>query len=154
MADKKKKTKLKEPIIIIDKDGEYHKVDEITAVPEIVVHKENPRVEAIDIFEQALADTVKGIEQTAGLEPVTSREVDLPMVKKTRRNWKELKTAIDNEHAHRFNDILNNLPDREFARVYLKSLEFFKPKVIRQAGGQGEVVDQTINIQINYGDKK
>jgi len=103
----------------------------------------------IDVFAEALKESI-----SVDAVVVTGDDVSLPAVKRTRKNWSELKTAIDNEHAHRFNDILNNLPDREFTRIYLKALEFFKPKVIRQAGARGEVIDQTINIQINYGDKR
>lgn len=103
----------------------------------------------IDVFAEALQESIIVMPQKG-----TGDDVSLPAVKRTRKNWSELKIAIDNEHAHRFNDILNNLPDREFTRIYLKALEFFKPKVIRQAGARGEVIDQTINIQINYGDKK
>ena len=107
-----------------------------------------------DIFAEAAQQSINIETLIIKDDKVTNKNVNLPTTKKVRKNWAELKTAIDNEHAKRFNDILNNLPDREFARVYLKSLEFFKPKVIRQAGARGEVVDRTINIQINYGDKK
>lgn len=106
-----------------------------------------------DIFAEAAKQSINIDTLVINEKSPTKANVDLPISKKVRKNWSELKIAIDNEHAKRFNDILNNLPDREFTRTYLKALEFFKPKVIRQAGGRGEVVDQTINIQINYGNK-
>ena len=109
----------------------------------------------VDIFVQAAEEVINNKNELVLIEDnVTVHNVALPIEHKIRKTWKELKVAIDNEHAKRFNDILNNLPDREFTRIYLKALEFFKPKVIRQAGARGEVIDQTINIQINYGDKK
>lgn len=110
--------------------------------------------EPLDVFESALAESIQALPTIINQEVnITQNNVGLPVTPKTRKTWKELKVAIDNEHAHRFNNVLNDLPDREFVRVYLKALEFFKPKVIRQGGGQGEVIDQTINIQVNYGDK-
>ena len=56
---------------------------------------------------------------------------------------------MEGEHAYRFHQELNNLSGREFVSAYLKSLEFFKPKITRQEGGRDEVKSPTINIQIN-----
>ena len=107
-----------------------------------------------DIFVQAAEQSINIRTLTIKEENITGANITLPTTYVTRKNWKELKIAIDTEHAERFNRILHELPDREFARVYLKSLEFFKPKVIRQAGGEIKQTDQTINIQINYGNKE
>jgi len=106
-----------------------------------------------DIFVQAAEQSINIRTLTIKEENITGANLGLPVTYKTRKNWKELKLAIDTEHAERFNRILHELPDREFARVYLKSLEFFKPKVIRQAGAEGKLPDTTINIQVNYGNK-
>jgi hypothetical protein len=106
--------------------------------------------EIIDIFEEAAKQTIVTTKRSLLLkeETITDTNLTLPTNKKTRKNWNQLKKAIDSEHAERFNNILNNLPDREFARVYLKSLEFFKPKVIRQSGDKQEIPDQRIQIEI------
>ena len=103
-----------------------------------------------DIFEKAAMQTIsqkRSILLTE--ETITDTNLTLPTNKKIRKTWKELKVAIDHEHAKRFNDILNNLPDREFARVYLKSLEFFKPKIIRQGGEKPLETDTLIEVKIN-----
>lgn len=107
-----------------------------------------------DIFKEAARMTVNdGVRHIKSItlkeETITNSNVNLPTNPKVRKTWAELKKAIDKEHAERFNNILNSLPDREFARVYLKSLEFFKPKVIRQTGDKEIAKDTTINIQIN-----
>jgi len=108
----------------------------------------------LDVFESALAESIQAIPTIVNQEVnITQNNIGLPVTPKVRKNWKELKVAIDEEHAVRFNNVLNDLPDREFVRVYLKALEFFKPKVIRAGGGQGEVIDQTITIQVNYSNK-
>ena len=114
--------------------------------------KDENKVEIVDVFEEA-AKQVISTKRSIMLseETITDTNLTLPTNKKVRKTWGELKIAIDSEHAKRFNDILNNLPDREFARVYLKSLEFFKPKVVRQIGDAPTKEDTTINIQINRG---
>lgn len=108
---------------------------------------------AVDVFLEAAMQTINTKTITLEDKTITTQNVNLPTTKKTRKTWKDLKEAIDNEHAERFNKVLNELPDREFVRVYLKSLEFFKPKIIRQEGGKGQIKDNTINIQINYGNR-
>ena len=106
--------------------------------------------EPLDIFTEAAKMTIDQSKTiNVKVEKITNHNISLPANKKVRKNWGELREAIDNEHAERFNKILNELPDREFARVYLKSLEFFKPKVIRQAGDKKEEQNTVINIQIN-----
>lgn len=105
--------------------------------------------EILDVFEEASLQTMKTTRSiTLKEETITDSNLTLPTNKKVRKTWTQLKKAIDTEHAERFNNILNTLPDREFARVYLKSLEFFKPKVIRQSGDKQQLPDNTIQITI------
>lgn len=108
--------------------------------------------EAVDIFEQASMQTMNilNVEQTN----LTIQNVAKPTIPIKRKTWKELKIGMDNEHAERFNNILTELPDREFVRVYLKALEFVKPKIIRTTGERNTKGDTTINIQINRGNEK
>jgi hypothetical protein len=109
-----------------------------------------------DIFAQALEQSMtQNINiKTLVVGEDNTKQKSLPEIQRqVVKTWKELKVAIDNEHAERFNNILVHLPDREFVRIYLKTLEFVKPKIIRQSGVQAVPTDTTINIQINYGNK-
>jgi hypothetical protein len=108
-----------------------------------------------DIFMEAAKQTINRTI-TIKEENITEHNIGLPTTKKSRKHWDGLKKEIEEGHADRFNKILEELPDREFVRVYLKALEFFKPKIVRQTGGKKEEPDTTINVQINYGsnDKK
>ena len=68
--------------------------------------------------------------------------------------WDRLKEDLEGGHAERFNNILKTLPDKEFARLYLKSLEFVKPKLIREKRSKGEnEVDNVINVRIRKSDR-
>lgn len=111
------------------------------------MQEKNPKTSNTDIFLEAAMRTIETKTLTLKEERITERKSS---AKKSANSWKGLKSAMDNEHAQRFNDILHNLPDREFARVYLKSLEFFKAKIVRQTGDKKPVNDTTINIQVNY----
>lgn len=80
-------------------------------------------------------------------QPITDGNIDsVPIV--ARKSFQELGVGMDEEHAERFNRVLNALPDREFVRVYLKTLEFFKPKITRTEGDFENKKDSTINILI------
>jgi adenylate cyclase class IV len=96
------------------------------------------------------------LEERSEIESIAAEVQGLqnykPPTKKS--EWLKLKKDLDNDHAKRFNEILNELPDREFVRVYLKALEFTKPKIIREARQKGAKSDTTINIQINRGNEK
>lgn len=102
-----------------------------------------------DIFKKALAATTEVLQEVKDTLINVEGGLPAPIVKV--KTWSQMKKAMDNEHAEKFNSILSQLPDREFVRVYLKAMEFFKPKVIRVAGDRGDKVDKTINIQINLG---
>ncbi len=94
---------------------------------------------------------------TEGIEVLTDKNIDLPMNSMTdeqKSTWDDLQNAMIGEHAKKFNEILTKLPDREFVRVYLKTLEFFMPKVTRREGEAGRARDMTINVQINRGNLK
>src|SRR5210317_52920 len=105
-----------------------------------------------NIFDEAVQISEITVRRTTTVKPkdanITEANIHLPTDKKTRTTFDELKDAVENEHAERFNNVLHTLPDREFVRVYLKTLEFFKPKVVRQLGDQEKEKDTTINILI------
>lgn len=63
--------------------------------------------------------------------------------------FSKLKEAIEGPFAEKFMNIMNTLPDREFMRYYLKSLEYFKPKVTRvEPIGGGLKEDNVINVNV------
>lgn len=43
--------------------------------------------------------------------------------------WEVLAESIVTTHAKRFNDVLNNLGDEDFAKIYTQILGYFKPKI-------------------------
>ena len=105
-----------------------------------------------DVFEESIdefMDNIPTIEvKEDDIVPVDS----VSLVKKMNPdndNWKELRESMLGVHAERFNKVMSELPDREFARLYLKSLEYFKPKIVRGANDKDNQLPPTINIQIN-----
>lgn len=62
--------------------------------------------------------------------------------------WLKLSRDMNGKHAKKFNRILSTLNDRDFIRAYMKSLEYFRPKIVRQDIKPVETVDNTININI------
>ena len=80
-------------------------------------------------------------------EKITDGNIEsVPAV--VRKSFAELGVGMDEEHAERFNRILSTLPDREFVRVYLKTLEFFKPKITRTEGDFEDKKNTTINVLV------
>jgi len=45
------------------------------------------------------------------------------------RQWEELGEAITTTHADRFNEILKETDNKEFAGLFLQVLNYFKPKI-------------------------
>lgn len=112
--------------------------------------REGEEAEELDIFQEA-SESIVGKKRTITLteeDIITEPNKPMRYDAKNRKTFKELKKAVDLEHAERFNNLLHTLPDREFVRVYLKVLEFFKPKVTRQHGDGGTEKDLTVNITI------
>lgn len=102
-----------------------------------------------DIFKEASNAVIK---KTIIPQELVLGENALPDVKNTPavgETFADLEKSMDTVHAKKFNLLLHTLPDREFVRVYLKALEYFKPKIVREIGGGKDTGDTTINIQIN-----
>lgn len=117
--------------------------------------KKNKKVD-VDIFDEAAEEAFQVKEDdlskvvALGTSMISIEEhTGVPATEVPPGQWKILKESIDGKHAKRFNDILDTLPDREFVRVYLKAIEYFKPKVVRAAGGIRDEKPIQINIQIN-----
>lgn len=101
-----------------------------------------------DIFKEASNAVIKRTIVLTEEKLTTQNSVPEKPALIVRKTFAELKDAVDNEHAERFNNLLHTLPDREFVRVYLKVLEYFKPKIVRELGGEKNGGDTTINILI------
>lgn len=61
--------------------------------------------------------------------------------------WDLLKKMIDGSMTQRFIRVMNEMPDKDFARTYLKLLEHFKPKITRAEMGDVEEPDNKITIE-------
>jgi hypothetical protein len=100
-----------------------------------------------DVVYVPVLDTIK-------VDRITNKNISLPLRNTTmeqKKNWAELSEAMSEEHAERFNTILDDLSRSkplEFVRVYLKALEFFQPKLIRTDGSEGIIKDNEIHITI------
>ena len=61
--------------------------------------------------------------------------------------WDLLKKMIDGSMTERFIKVMNEMPDKDFARTYLKLLEHFKPKITRAEMGTTNEPDNKITIE-------
>ena len=66
----------------------------------------------------------KGRTNNPGGKPVGTKA-------KRTLQWEALGDAIQTEHTDRFNRVLSEMPDDKFAEMYIKVLEYFKPKYNR-----------------------
>lgn len=62
-------------------------------------------------------------------------------------SWGNLEKSMQDNHARRFDAILVTMDDEEFAKNYLKALEFFKPKIQRQEIVEETILDRTIKVE-------
>ncbi|MCZ6595479.1 MAG: hypothetical protein O6943_11285 [Bacteroidetes bacterium] len=63
--------------------------------------------------------------------------------------WGLLKEAMEGKHSKRFNAILHTCDDIEFAKNFIKLLEFVQPKLAR-AEVSNDAEDQVITIVHAY----
>lgn len=107
-----------------------------------------------DIFKQAAEESLSKIKKEKKIEiekPIELSQKELAEIKtkKTKDyHWEKLEKAITGELADKFLNIIKELPDRDFVRYYLKSLEYFKPKVVRQEKEEEKNKDLTINVNL------
>jgi hypothetical protein len=62
----------------------------------------------------------------------------MPKEAKATTSWNKLIENLDGTHAKRFDAILHTMDDEEFAKNFIKILEFGKPKLQRS-----EIIDET-----------
>lgn len=106
-----------------------------------------------DIFKQARESAIaKQLEESIANKPALDKKELLPVVRERLEDgetqWDLLRKMIDGSLTERFIEVLGAMPDRDFARNYLKLLEHFKPKITRSEGGEQEIDDLTVNIQM------
>lgn len=107
-----------------------------------------------DIFAEAAK---KALEKTPPIKRDTHKpvavlkpmeKVSLPGDANTEEAWAQLKESMMGVHAERFDMILGQLTGREFIKVYLTALEFFKPKIVRSDGKEKEERDRRVEVVI------
>ena len=81
--------------------------------------------------------------------PVNS-DVRYKSVRKNVTVLKMVKDSVTGKFAKRFNTYLETCDDIEFAKSYLKILEFVKPKMQRVESANHNPEDRTINIIHTY----
>lgn len=62
--------------------------------------------------------------------------------------WEIVKAAMEGEFADRFLHEMRALSGREFVRVYLKMLEYIKPKIVRVETEDKDEEDNIVRIEI------
>lgn len=105
------------------------------------------------IFEQASEEaSIKSIEENNIKEKSLSeqnKEIAMYVSENPGKEFQKLQEAIEGPFAEKFMKIMNNLNDRDFMRYYLKTLEYFKPKVTRvEPAGGGTEEDRVIQVNI------
>lgn len=93
-------------------------------------------------------------EKTDLVVPEEKSQLDLAIdkVEEGDGEWKKIEKAMLGRHAKKFNRIMDEAPDKDFMRYYLKSLEFFKPKVVRAEPKREENEDNTVKIILTQKD--
>lgn len=111
-----------------------------------------------DPFEEARMNSIKSLidKQSSSVEEVglTVKQKDAIILRSKETledgetQWDLLKKMVEGSLTERFIQVLQGMPDRDFARNYLKLLEYYKPKITRTEGGTDEDKDITVNVQM------
>lgn len=119
--------------------------------------KEGKEIEK-DIFqkaqEQSMAQLIEKEKENSGVivSNISDKEGVVDIIKERlsdgETQWDRLKKMVDGSLTEKFIDILYNMPDRDFARNYLKLLEHFKPKITRDEGATAVNDDKEITVKI------
>ena len=90
-------------------------------------------------------------------DSITESNIDIKLnnnTKDKKDQWEKLKEMIDGQLTEKFTTELIALPPREYIRVYLKLIEFFKPKITRQISDGNNEVDNEIHIHVHNTNKE
>lgn len=105
----------------------------------------------MDVFEESAKEVLDMTNSTV-VAPTIPQDNVTPgpktMTPLQAKNWSEINEAMNTYHTERFNRVLQQLPDREFARVYLKALPFFKQHASKNTTESPTTVNQ-INITVH-----
>ena len=71
--------------------------------------------------------------------------------KKTEQ-WNALIESLKDEHTQRFNQVLGKLDDRDFIRVYLEILNYWKPKLSAATNMNLNASENSLSLVINAAD--
>lgn len=121
--------------------------------------------EAKDVFEDAAKDHIKKATKLIEDEAVELYETEEVLdqsietattltINNVGIHWSKLKEDLEGVHAERFNKELTALSGREFVRLYLKALEFSKPKVTRVEAKVSDAEIPIMRITIMKRDNK
>ena len=108
--------------------------------------------EFLDRLQEEIGDAETVMLPVGGkMDRITERNLNLPtrsVTDEQKTNWNALKDAMKGEYSEKFMNIMDELPAKEFMRVYLKLAEHVFPKLVRTDGSKGEVKDNRIEIVI------
>ena len=76
------------------------------------------------------------------------------MNNRPKSQWGLLKEAMEGKHSKRFNAILHTCDDIEFAKNYVKLLEYVQPRLARKEYAEEKERDNVIKIVHSYQEAK
>ncbi len=92
------------------------------------------------------AQNVPEISQELFLEEQRAKALEIV---ESKDSWARLQAKMEGDFSERFIVEMDALPAREFVRVYMKMLEYFKPKIVRVEKDEVEEDDNIIRIEIH-----
>jgi len=112
-------------------------------------NKKEPRDPLMDIFEESAKEVLETNNSTVVAptipEHVTHRPGEMTVLQA--KNWDEMRDSFETYHSERFNKVLQQLPDREFVRVFTKIAPFFKRHASKES--EEKVVEEVTTITVN-----
>lgn len=115
-----------------------------------MTQEKNNKPIIMDVFHESAIEVLENTNSTVVAGKLTEASLSKSgdqMTKLQAKNWSELESAMETAHTERFNKVLNELPDREFVRVYIKVLPFFRQPLSKQANTPPLTLQQiTINV--------
>jgi hypothetical protein len=110
---------------------------------------------SLDIFEEASKEVLQNSNSTVVVKTIqdcTNSKSDKKLTPLEAKNWSELQHAFETYHVKRFNRVLQQLPDREFVRTFLKVAPFFKINASKQPVDPNVTVNN-ITITVNRSER-